>query len=118
MQSNEDFSEKDCISVKTIAEFQHSYTVIRGSGDKMIGYTLGSNLPYYFNVNWAIHHATKTVTPTLSFKGWRLMITNKEDSGWKPINTIYPTALEGDDAAIQEWRNKVVTILESIHKSC
>ena len=114
MQSNQDFGEKDCISVKDIPEFQQSYTVIRTSGDKQTDWVLGCNTDPSLRMEWAQHHATNTVTPTLSFKGWRLMLTNKYDCGWKPINTIWPTALEGDDVAIQAWRDKVVTILDTL----
>jgi len=111
--------ENNCISVKNIPEFDHSYTVIRTSGEKMSGWTIGCNLPIYQGMSWAKHHATKTVTPTLSNKGWRLMLSNNEDPGnllcgWKPINTIWPTVLDGDDAAIQAWHDKVVAILDSL----
>jgi hypothetical protein len=103
------FGETNCISIENIPEFQHSYTVIRTSGEMQNGWTLGCSQPLWHGLGWVKHHAY------FSPKGWRLMLTDSNEwSGWRPINTIWPTALEGDEVAIQAWRDKAVSILESI----
>ena len=34
--------------------------------------------------------------------------------GWRRVSTVYPTDLDGDQEAIEEWRKKTIELLEQL----
>lgn len=70
--------------------------------------------PYDENYEWAANHATKR-------KGiWKVYLQlNNEDGtthicGWRQIDKFWPLEFDGQEDKINEWRSKLIEILEQL----
>jgi hypothetical protein len=59
--------------------------------------------------------ATKHYSYPGAKNGWRIFLDNGNDMyyccGWRHIESIYPTRLDGDDEAIKMWRQELLELL-------
>jgi len=93
----------ECVNIEDIKEItDHTYTVLRSSGELQEGWTVGS-------LEWQHPHACKKDGV------WRIsMVLEDEASGWRRIETITPSEMAEDPVATNAWRSKVIAILDEL----
>lgn len=105
--------KEQCVNIENIPEFNEElYTVKRTSGILESGWIL----------SWAAGHGVEWMKKTAYFDTvsnmWRIYTQNgKEDPnewlyGWRDLEKIFPTSLEGKEEEIEAWRAKVYVQLE------
>jgi hypothetical protein len=107
----------------SLAEFHDllndTYTVERTSGKIDSGWRIPGNSPVDQSIEGpcASIHAVKN-----DVKGWRIFMDNSPKDinelfgGWRRIETIWPTRLDGDADAIHMWRKRTIDILQSLEE--
>jgi len=103
----------ECVSIQGIEELMNgSFTVKRTSGDLETGWFVPKE-----------HHHCASLCPGHCFAAawkhevWRIFMRNSDDSkvhacGWRRLETVQPTALSGNQEAIDMWRSKMIVFLE------
>ena len=103
------------VSLKEYEEIVNdTYSVLRSSGE--------------IDSGWKVSHqssreiwlrgpsATKHINYPGAKNGWRIFLDNGNDMyhccGWRHIENIYPTRLDGDEEAIKVWRQELLELLE------
>lgn len=95
-----------------------SYNVIRTSGERERGWVISKSSNWYgLKVPaWVYQHALK------SPQGWRIFMHNNGTDintfqcGWRRLDTIAPTDLNNDEAAITKWRLSMSQVLDELEK--
>lgn len=113
-------SQSQCVSLEDSTLYiEPSYTVKRTSGEMESGWVIskpkvmGTSFPPWIN-----QHATKQ-NPE---EQWRIFMNNNSDNpntyicGWRRLETIYPSNLEGDTEAIRVWRYDFLKHLEILEE--
>jgi hypothetical protein len=119
-QSNMSAEEirESAISLENMPDIDGTFHVTRTSGEVETGWVC-SKPANSFNTglaNWVNQHALKS-------NKWKIFLHNQGTtintyvSGWRNIETIWPSRLDGDRNAILEWRTKLGKALDDIEKS-
>jgi hypothetical protein len=92
------------------------YTVMRTSGQLDEGWIIALQSGLVLNVSGP--SATKHFIND-DPKKWRIFMDNGKTTheymcGWRRIETIHPTRLNGDEEAIKTWRQGLLEILEAL----
>jgi hypothetical protein len=119
-------TEKDCVRTRDIILLNKykSYVVKRTSGELESGWVLGYNncMGRCEAYDWMTSLSNDTFAVKKMGEGWRILLNNNSRvafelvGGWRRLDTMFPTALEGNEAAIQAWRDDVVADLEHLEK--
>ena len=107
--------KEQCVSIENIPEFNEEfYTVKRTSGILETGWTL----------SWAPAHGVEWMKKSAYFdvkEGmWRIYTQNGKNDpnewlyGWRNLENIFPTSLDGKEEEIAAWRQKVYVQLEAL----
>jgi hypothetical protein len=114
------------ININAVSELNEPITVIRTSGIEQADWYAPSG-PHICirtsgeNSTYPTRLAAKVADRT-SYSGslaWAVFMANRlggEDHacGWRRVDTIYPTSLSGNTAAIAKWRNDLKNKFEEI----
>ena len=97
-----------------------NYTVKRTSGDMESGWRIPLEC-YVDRLDIEVPSASRHARS--DYKGlenWRIFMDNGSKTpeeyrhGWRRVSTVYPTDLDGDEEAIEEWRKKTIALLEEL----
>ena len=113
--------EKDCVSIREFAWLmEETYTVERTSGKKDDGWFIPKN-PHICAAgcpSWLDARASNRAVKNPGV--WRIFMRNSEEDptlhscGWRRITTVVPTRLLGNEQATEEWRDRVIKLLDSL----
>ena len=98
-------TKSDCVKLEGHEMINEFYTVKRTSGEMETGWVTGRGVG---GPDWVNNAAFK-----MNSGAWRIYMNNQKDDvntvvqGWRPLETIYPTRLEGDSDGIKLWRDKI-----------
>ena len=97
-----------------------NYTVKRTSGDMESGWRIPLEC-YVETVDLAVPSASRHArSEHKGLENWRIFMENGSKTpeeyrhGWRRVSTVYPTDLDGDQEAIEEWRKKTIALLEEL----
>jgi hypothetical protein len=107
--------KEQCVNIENIPEFNEElYTVKRTSGILEGGWIL----------SWARAHGVEWMKKSAYFdttlNKWRIYTQNGKENpnewlyGWRDLENIFPTSLEGKKEEIDAWRAKVYVQLEAL----
>ena len=106
-----------CVQIADSDSLNETYTVTRTNGDLEAGWKVASHHKCAGDCpEWVNMHATKHAPKEPGM--WRIFMQNSETDpnrhacGWRRINTIVPTRLLGDTAAVSVWRENMIQLLE------
>ena len=109
--------ESVCVSLKNSQQFTTPlYTVKRTSGIEDSGWSISKPCIGAGQPSWIDMHACKYVNSS----GWRIfMHNNLEDPneyafGWRRVETINPSHLNGNPDAIHTWRESLIQHLDTL----
>jgi hypothetical protein len=122
MGVNSSVLDEECVSIAHMEWLvNESFTVERTSGDKESGWFITTTMHKCSAIGAYTRVTAHAAKNSMAFKNpgvWRIFMRNAEDDpnthacGWRRITTIAPTRLIGDDAAIIEWRHRVIEELQ------
>jgi hypothetical protein len=93
------------------------YTVRRTSGEMDPDWIIAHQSGCQLNVDGP--SATKHCTKIDEQPKWRIFMDNGKTTheymcGWRRVESIHPTRLDGDEEAIKVWRENLLVILEGL----
>ena len=114
--------KEQCVSIENLPEFsEEAYTVKRSSGTLEGGWIL----------SWSATHGAEWMNRCAFFDvkedKWRIYTQNNKEKpeewlyGWRDLEKVFPTSLEGKEEEIIAWREKVylqLEMLESERREC
>jgi len=112
--------ESLCVSLKGTSYYDKEYTVVRTSGAADPGWMMchHENIyrpDYEEDCCGATKHAASEDEKA---ETWRVFMREGKDKGplhgWRRVGTFYPTALQGDEAAIKAWQDDLVRFLNEL----
>lgn len=99
---------------------EKNYTVKRTSGLMESGWRIPREC-YVERLELDAPSASKHArSDSKGLENWRIFMDNSPKSpeeyahGWRRVSTVYPTDLDGDQEAIEEWRKKTIELLEQL----
>ena len=109
-------TKQECVVLDDIADLldNNSYRIQRTSGEWEDNWKIGNGICY---PDWITQTASKKLGSWCIF-----MHNNKCDnpnlyvSGWRRLETVFPSSLNGDEEAINTWRKKVSSQLDSLEE--
>jgi hypothetical protein len=111
--------EEYCVEVPE-GFLEKDYTVKRTSGQMESGWRIPREC-YVDRLDLDAPSASKHArSDSKGLENWRIFMDNGPKSpeeyahGWRRISTVYPTELDGDEEAIEEWRKKTIELLEQL----
>jgi hypothetical protein len=110
-----------CVSLEGYYTYlDDTYTVVRTSGEKDAGWRINreehaciAGVPL-----WLRSHASNKADKNTGT--WRIFMRNSEENpnlhscGWRRVETIEPTRLSGNEQAIQQWREQLIKVLDTL----
>lgn len=97
-----------------------NYTVKRTSGQMESGWRIPLEC-YVERVDIAVPSASRHArSDHKGLENWRIFMDNGPKTpeeymyGWRRVSTVYPTDLDGDEEAIEKWREATITLLEEL----
>ena len=113
--------KNECVSIQHIEELMAgSFTVKRTNGEMECEWVVPKEqheckawCPEYFSAA-----AWKSPTRGVEGRVWRIFMRsitddpNRHACGWRRLDTVEPTALFGNQEAIDTWRNRIAVLLE------
>lgn len=114
---------EECVCIAEIASLMNdTYTVVRTSGEQDAGWVIPAThhrcaaiSPEWVGAHASLHAAKNPGT-------WRIHMHNGHENpsihscGWRRLETIAPTRLRGNEAAITAWREETKAILDAAEK--
>jgi len=97
-----------------------NYTVKRTSGEMESGWRIPLEC-YVDRLDIEVPSASRHArSDHKGLENWRIFMDNgpktpeEYRNGWRRVSTVYPTDLDGDEEAIEEWRKKTIALLEEL----
>lgn len=111
--------EEYCVEVPE-GFLEKDYTVKRTSGQMESGWRIPREC-YVDRLDLDAPSASRHArSDRKGLENWRIFMDNGPKSpeeyahGWRRVSTVYPTDLDGDEEAIEEWRKKTIELLEQL----
>jgi len=105
------------VSLKDYEEIvKDTYSVLRSDGEIDSDWEVSHESAYEISLSGP--SATKHYKYPNAKSGWRIFLNNGWPKhyccGWRHIESIYPTRLDGDEEAIKVWRQELLEILDTL----
>jgi len=109
---------KFCVQVPEILLV--NYTVKRTSGEMETGWRIPLEC-YVDRLDIEMPSASRHArSDRKGLENWRIFMDNGPKTpeeyahGWRRVSTVYPTDLDGDEEAIEKWRESTIALLEEL----